>query len=122
MWILIGLLVAAGFFLFGLSCVIYVALRYLILVLSMDSAILHEFKGQTKTMNKIASAGPIQEEKLKTFIQARMAPTEGDFAPYSEEEAFINEQVEHLRRQGMTDEELDAFVRSAVGTDIGKPE
>jgi hypothetical protein len=38
------------------------------------------------------------------------------------EEDFLNEQVEHLRRQGLTSEELDAFVRQAVGTDIGNPE
>jgi hypothetical protein len=46
-----------------------------------------------------------------------MTPTEGDFTPVSEEEQFIQENVEHLRRQGMTEEELDSFIRQAVGSE-----
>ena len=115
----IGLLIAAALFLFGLACVIYVAYRFLVIVLSLDAAILHEFKGHGRNVEQIAKSGPIQEEKLKSFIQARMSPTDGGFVPQSDEEAFINEQVEHLRRQGMSDEELDAFIRQANGTEIG---
>ena len=116
---IIGVLLASALLLLGLACVIYVAYRFLIIVLSLDAAILHEFKGQGRNVEKMAKAGPIQEDKLKSFIQARMTPTEGDFVPQSDEEAFINEQVEHLRRQGLTDEELDLFIRQANGTEIG---
>ena len=122
MWMTSALLASAGFFLFSLSCVLYVAFRFLILVLSLDSAILREFKGQIGRVDQVTAQGPINEKKLKDFIQSRMAPTEGDYHPYSDEEAFIQEKVEELRHQGMTQEELDAFVRQAVGSDIGSPE
>lgn len=108
--------------LFALAAVVYVSFRFLALVLSMEVGILKEFKVQRPAMDKALADIPEKEAKLKDFIRARMSPTEGDFTPYSDEEAFINENVEFLRRQGMTDDELDAFIRQAVGTDIGKPE
>ena len=117
-WQWAGLLFAAGSFLFGLACVIYVAMRFLIIAISLDAAILREFKGQSAAVGRALGDIPEKEEKLKSFIQSRMTPTEGEFVPQSEEEQFIQEQVEHLRRQGMTDEELDAFVRQAAG-DMG---
>lgn len=108
---------------FGLACVIYVAYRFLALALSMDAAILREFSLTSKSIKQLTqSAGPVLGEKLKEFIANRLTPTEGDFSGSSDEELFLNEQVEHLRRQGLTEEELNAFIRQAVGTDIGKPE
>lgn len=117
------LLAAGGLFLVGLAAVVYVAYRFLALALSMDMAMLREFRVQANASEKAAqSAGPVLGDRLREFISSRMAPTEGEFVPTSDEEMFIQEQVEHLRRQGLTEEELEAFMRQAVGTDIGKPE
>ncbi len=135
-WPLVFMLIGGGVFLFAAACVIYVAFRFLSLVLTLDMAMLREFKYQAINTGQAIStasqavtsaeeamkANSVQPSKLREFIAARMSPTQGDFTPYSEEEAFINESVEHLRRQGLNDDELDAFVRQAVGTDIGKPE
>lgn len=115
-------LFCSGVCLAGVASVVYVAFRFLSLVTSMEAGILREFRSSSKAVGKALSDIPEKESKLRSFIQSRMTPTEGEFTPYSDEEAFINEQVEHLRRQGMTDEELDAFVRQAVGTDVGSPE
>jgi hypothetical protein len=122
LWSWAAFLFAAGVCLTGLASVVYVAFRFLSLVVSMEAGILREFKGNSKAVDKALADIPQKEAKLREFIAARMSPTEGEFVPQSDEEAFINEQVEHLRRQGMTDDELDAFVRQAVNTDIGSPE
>jgi hypothetical protein len=121
-------LIAASLFLFALTAIVYVALRFISLVLSMEVGILKEFKGQREFVQPVGPVGvispdaPITENKIKEFIKSRFAPTEGSFEGYNDEDAFIQEKVEDLRRQGLTQEELDAFVRQAVGTDIGKPE
>jgi hypothetical protein len=112
------LLSASGLFLFGLACVIYVAFRFLALVLSLDAAILKEFQMNTNAYRDAARTNPIQESKLKDFIQSRMAPTDGDFIPVSDEEAFLQEQITELRGKGLTDEELEAFVRQAVSDKV----
>jgi hypothetical protein len=111
-----------GVCLLGLAATVYVAYRFMSLVVSMEAGILKEFGRSGKAVNMALEDIPKKEAKLREFIQARMAPTEGGFEPYDDETAFLNEQVMHLREKGLTDEELDAFIRQAVGTDIGKPE
>jgi len=121
MWTALTIFCAA-LFVFANALVIYVAFRFLSLALSVDASLLREFtKLEIKTDEHLRST-PLQADKLKSFIQSRMTPTEGAFEPYNEEELFLQQQVEHLRRSGMTDEECDAFIRQAVGTDIGTPE
>jgi hypothetical protein len=122
MWAWSGFLFSIGLCLTAFAASLYVALRFLLLVISMEAGILREFKNSSKAVDRALSDIPEKEAKLKSFIQSRMAPTDGEFVPQSDEEAFINEQVDHLRRQGMTDDELDAFIRQAAGTDIGKTE
>lgn len=115
-------LFCAALFVFAVALMGYVAFRFLSLALSLDAALLREFiKVENKTDEHLRSS-PVQPDKLKSFIQSRMTPTEGTFEPYDEEELFVQQQVEHLRRAGMTEEECEAFIRQAVGTDIGKPE
>jgi len=121
-WTWAVLLFSVGFCLLGVSAVVYVAFRFLSLALSMEVGILREFKTQNSGVRQILTQTPAAEATLKDFVKSRFAATEGDFQAYNDEEAFIQERVEDLRRQGMTQEELDAFVRQAVGTDIGKPE
>lgn len=116
------ILFAIGFCLLGVASVVYVAFRFLSLVLSMEVGILKEFQGSQRAVNIALEDVPRKESQLKEFIKARMTPTDGDFVPTDDETAFINEQVDHLRNQGLSAEELDAFVRQAVGSDIGKPE
>jgi hypothetical protein len=118
-----------GVFLFGLgialsgvAAMIYVAYRFLALVLSMEVGILKEFQGSQKAVNIALADVPRKESQLKEFIKARMAPTEGDFVGADDETQFLNEQVTHLRNQGLTEDELESFIRQAVNSDIGKPE
>lgn len=108
--------------LFGLSAIVYVAFRYLSLVLSMEIGILKEFAKHGKVVDKALEDIPAKESQLREFIRARMSPTEGDFVAQNEESQFIQEQAEVLRQKGMTDEELEAFIRQAVGSDIGSAE
>ena len=122
-------MISWGVFLFGIgiacagvAAMVYVAYRFLALVLSMEVGILKEFQGNQKAVNTVLADIPRKESQLKEFIKARMTPSEGDFIPGSDEVAFLNEQVAHLREAGLTNEELDAFIRQAVGSDIGKPE
>lgn len=122
MWTWAVFLFSAGFCLLGVSAVVYVAFRFLSLALSMEVGILREFRAQTKGVQQVLTQAPAAEATLKEFVKSRFSPTEGAFEAYSDEEAFIQERVEDLRRQGMTPEELDAFVRQAVGSDVGKPE
>ena len=121
-WGIAVFLVAAALFLVAFAGAIYVVYRFLSLVLSMEIGILKEFGNKSTAANQYAQNQQVTESKLKEFIKSRFSPSEGDFQPYTDEEAFITEQVENLRRQGLSDEELEAFVRQAVGTDIGKTE
>ncbi len=113
------LLFCAGWFVVGLASLFYVVFRGLTLILGMEVGILKEFKSQHGVIQDVVNQGPANDSKLKQFIKSRFTPTEGDFAPYSDEEAFVQEQVDHLRRQGLSDEELDAFIRQAVSADAG---
>ena len=115
-------LFAGAFFLFAFACAIYVAYRFLSLALSMDAAFLKEFSGQQRTVQQALSQSPIQQSSLKKFSQDRMTPTEGTFEPFNDEEAFLNEQVDRLRQQGLSEEECNEFIRQAVGTSVGSPE
>jgi hypothetical protein len=117
-------LIAAALFLFSLACMFYVGFRFLSLVLSMEIGIVKEFRGgNTQVLEAVhevgGDAGKTQS-KLKDFIASRFTPTEGEFIPVTDEEQFIQEQVEHLRQQGLTDEELDAFIRQAVADNKGQ--
>jgi hypothetical protein len=108
---------ALGFF--AVSACIYVAFKFLSLAISLDAALLREFKVQNQHDIKMDANNPITSDKLKSFIASRFTPTDGDFVPYSDEEAFLNERVAELRAKGLTDEELQSFIKQAVGTDIG---
>lgn len=108
------ILAGAGLFLFGLACVVYVTYRFLSLVLSMDMAMLREVKLSSRVMaSPPVETGqePIQSQ-LRSFIQSRMAPTDGDFVGQSDEEMFIREQAEELKDRGVLDAtEIDLFVK-----------
>lgn len=74
----------------------------------MEVGILKEFgspvgSGKQNTLNKI-----------KDLAQAGIKSTGGDYIPYDDDEAFVNEQVQKLKNKGLTDEELDVFIRQAV--------
>jgi hypothetical protein len=119
------LLLAGSLFIAAIVAFVYVSFRFMSLVLSMEVGILKEFKTQREYVQPVAHTAPdtpVTENKIKDFIKSRFAPTDGAFEGYNDEDAFIQEKVEDLRRQGLTPEELDEFVRHAVGTDIGKPE
>jgi hypothetical protein len=119
MWILVAIIFSSALLLFAFASVVYVAYHFMSLVVSMQTALIREFKGQSKAVDIALGDIPNKEAKLKEFIKARMAPTDGGFEPYSDEGAFVQEQVDELRRQGMSQEELDAFVKQAV-SEIGK--
>ena len=115
-------LFCAGWFALALAALFYVGYRAMTLIIGMEVGIVKEFKNQNGIVQQVVQQGPSTESKLKEFVKSRFTPTEGDFAPYSDEEAFIQEQVEHMRRQGLSEDELDSFIKQAVGTDIGSPE
>jgi len=119
---LAALLIAAALLLAAFAGAMYVGYKFLHLILSMEIGILKEFGKQSGMVQQAVAQHPVTESKIKEFIKSRFSPSEGDFQAYSDEEAFINENVETLRRQGLTDDELEAFVRQAVGTDIGNEE
>lgn len=107
------LLFAAAMFCFGIASVIYVAFRFLSIAISLDSAILRGIKNKPQEQVQQPTEPPL-ESKLREFISSRLAPTQGDFVPYADEVAFLNEQVESLRSKGLTEEELNQFIRQAV--------
>ena len=115
-------LFSAACFLFALAIFLWLGLRFGALILSMEIGILKEFGGIKGTFQPVIQQHEKTENKLKDFIKSRFAPTEGEFISQSDEEQFLQEQVEHLRNQGLNQDELDAFVRQAVGTDIGSPD
>jgi hypothetical protein len=113
------LLFAAGFFVLSVAAVVYVAYRFLALALSMDAAILREFKQRPVSAPPMSNVG--QEFPNITGSQAnpfagKQPDTEGDFVPHSDEGAFIAEQVELIRQQqGLTEEDMEKFIRQAKG-------
>jgi|GEM_PF-2911151 hypothetical protein len=112
------LLVAAAFFLAALSAVIYVAYRFLLMALSVDAALLREFKATPRQLQEAKSTENVLGGQLREFIAARMKPTEGEFVGNTDEEMFIQEQIKLAEAQGMTAEEIKAFMSQAV-TDKG---
>ena len=110
-------LFCAALFILAITALTWVALRFGALVLSMEVGILKEFKSQHAAVQQVIQGpdGPVETgNKLKDFIKSRFSPSEGEFVAPNDEEQFIQEQVEHMRHQGLTDEELDSFIRQAV--------
>jgi hypothetical protein len=108
MWIIIALILSLSVLALSLAGLGYVLYRFLSLIVSMEVGILKEFG------SFVGSGKQNMFNKIKEFAQAGMKPTEGDYVPYDDEEAFVAEQVNKLKNKGLTDEELDSFVRQAV--------
>lgn len=108
-WQLCLVLLCGAIALVAAASFVYVTFRFLSMALSLDAALLREFKGiRTPQAHQAALT---LDDQLKQFINSRMKPTDGDFVPSSEEDLFINEQVNRLREQGdFSEEEIKQFV------------
>lgn len=115
----VSLIAAWGLFLFGLSSMGYVGFRFLSLVISLEVGILKEFKGSKPSVQPVIQ-NPDVLEVAKNFAKGRFEATDGTYIAQNDETQFIQEQVENLRKSsaGLTEEELDAFVRQAVSEQV----
>lgn len=109
-----------------LTAFAYVSLRFAMMALSMDAALLREFKVASKHIADISqsnreilnSSGENLQTKLRDFVASRMSPTEGEFIHQTDEEAWLAEQLNNARAEGMSKEEIQAFVSQAIGADV----
>lgn len=110
-------LAAAALFAAALALLVWVICTQLGVLVVQAIAILHELKthpaivaGATASTSESILGG-----QLKEFISSRMKPTEGEFVTNSDEELFLQEQIKILRDQGgLSEEEIEAFVRQGV--------
>lgn len=119
-WIGISvLLFAGGFFLFALATVLYVSWRYAIMALSMDAALLREFKG---TPLPVASQQQSVAAGIGTY--GKPAKTDGGFYTMTDEEAYTQEQLaaaKSLFGPHTTEQDLIDHLRAnAVGAETDK--
>lgn len=97
-----------GIALIGLTCMVYVAWRFLAVIAGLEMQMLREIINQQRgvaVVNPLVAAGHVK-------------PTQGDFVPYNDEEAFINERAAELRREGLAPSDLEEFVRQAVKDEV----
>ena len=116
------LLFAGGFFLFGLAAVVYVSWRYAIMALSMDAALLREFKGTPLPQSPQMPSTQVGSANYQTY--GKPAKTDGGFFTMSDEQAWEQEQLEQAKSlfgPGTTDQDLiDHLRRNAVGAETDK--
>ena len=122
MWTTIVLILVSGFALFGLAAVTYSAYLFASTVINLQAAVLREMRSHPASTPGKPDNSEVASPLSFRPDDPRVAPSDGDFVGQSDEVEFVNEMAENLRRQGMTSEELDAFVRQAVGSDIGSKE
>jgi hypothetical protein len=115
MWQIAVLLAAGALFMGGLAAVLYVAYRFLLLSLTMDSALHREISAMRQAlMVQNHTPETTMGSQLKSFISERLKPTEGDFVVNTDEELFVQEQLAQLQAQGFRKDEAEAFMRQAV--------
>lgn len=104
---------------FAIALLAWVVFSFQSTALQMGLALIHELRS-ARSVSQIASS-PTSESllgsQLKQFIADRMKPTDGGFEVNSDEELYLAEVVKKLRDEsagGITDVELEAFVRQSV--------
>lgn len=124
-WQICAILVSGGLFLFGLGCVIYVSFKYLSMAIGLDAMLSRQLQSQMSAMMQQpqmapgVAGQPNLADQLRQFMSAQKMPqTDGEFIPYSDEEAAVREEVEKLRKKGLSEEELNNFVNQAVGANL----
>lgn len=105
---LVALSVSMMFATFAVA--MYVAFKFAALAISLDINLTKVFQITQKPQAIVqpAASGVAQDK-----------PSAEPFVPYNEEEAFLQEKIDELRGKGLSDQELEQFIRQAVGTDIG---
>jgi hypothetical protein len=121
-WIELAVLLFAGaFFLFGLATVLYVSWRYAIMALSMDAALLREFKG-TPLQAPQQTATSVGSANYQTY--GKPAKTDGGFFTMTDEQAYEQEQMEQAKSTfgpHATEQDLIDYLRQrAVGAETDK--
>jgi len=107
------LLFASGFFLFGLATVVYVSWRYAIMALSMDAALLREFKGTPLPQSPQMPSTQVGSANYQTY--GKPAKTDGGFFTMSDEQAWEQEQLEQAKGafgENAREAELIEYLRS----------
>lgn len=119
-------MIAWSLFLFALACLMFcvaiflwLGLRFGALVLSMEVGILREFKGTSAKVHPVGQPH-VNPEVLSNYPKSSFEATDGMFVQQDEDTQFVQEQVENLRKgnAGLTEEELDQFVRQAVADKV----
>lgn len=133
-WQICLILLCAACALLAFAASIFVSFKFASLAISLDINLFRELQINRElsrlTMQPSQVPNPANESKenaaattmgqrLQDFLRSRVGASDGDFVPYSDEQAFLNEQVDGLRAKGMSQEELDTFVKQAINTDIG---
>jgi hypothetical protein len=97
------LLLAAAVFFASAALFAYVLFKFFSLALALDAHFLREFRMRP----------PVPQGSPK--------PDQGDFVPYSDEEAWAAEATGRAVREGaITDEDITNFLRHGVGAATGK--
>lgn len=86
----------------------YVLFRFLLVILSVDAAIA---RGIKELLVFQSSNSPIVGGHI-------VKPDDGDFQPMTDEEAAIAEAVRKAKEEGLTDQEIEHFIRQGVSDSV----
>ena len=122
-WVELAVLLFAGaFFLFGLATVLYVSWRYAIMALSMDAALLREFKGTPLPQSPQMPSTQVGSANYQTY--GKPAKTDGGFFTMTDEQAWEQEQLDQAKSAfgpHATEQDLIDYLRkNAVGAETDK--
>ena len=101
-----ALIIALSVLLLCAAAFVYVLIRLLVAILSLDSAIAREIFA-------LRSGKPPANYNIEAAMAAK--PTEGAFEPTTDEEAAIYEIARRAKAEGMSDEEIAAFIKQGIG-------
>jgi hypothetical protein len=105
-----------GFLLLSVAVVAWVSWKFYTVAIGCDLAVFKESQRAMDIYTKTIASIPKPDIHSPSNVTLPMTQeaTEGTFEPYNEEVALLNEQVAHLRRSGLNDEELDQFIKQAA--------
>jgi len=101
-----AIILAFALLLLCAAAFVYVLVRLLMAILSLDSAIARE-------IFMLRSGKASSNYNIEAAMAAK--PTEGAFEPTTDEEAALYEVARRARAEGMSDEEIAAFIRQGIG-------
>lgn len=125
-----AILASAGFCLLGLAAVSYVAFHYLQLIYKQQAQPLRLAPlqpAQAPPFSGLNISDPKEHDAVQELLRRMAPPSEGDFVPHSDEDAWRHEQVAFARRDiggdndELTQREMEELI-AATGVTINSNE